>query len=489
MKIFIMFFCCFVLLSGCTSSNQKLLKKVSKNLTNYTMDITYNDDHTMQVNQKVNYINRTDSELKELYMHLYANSFKVTAINKPVNSIYFDKAYPNGFSEGKIDIQSLKVAGKDSEIIVTGSDDDFLKIVLASALAPDQRLDIALTYMVTVPNCAHRFGYADNTINLANFYPIMCVYEKGKWVLEGYHSNGDPFYSDIANYNVNVSYPDKYTLAHTGNCASKNSANGVTTSKLNASAVRDFALVLSDKFQVISGKAGDVNVSYYYYEDEHAKDSLQAGIDAINTFSKLFGAYPYPTFSVVKTNFIHGGMEYPNLVYISDAVSEKADYLNVIVHETAHQWWYGLVGSNAYDYGWLDEGLTDYSTAVFYLNNPSYGVNYDQLMASTLDSYHVFIDIYDRVVGKMDTSMNRKICDYASEAEYVYMTYVKGALLFDSIDNTIGHNKFMKVLNKYYEKYRFTNVTPDHFIGMLEKVSKRQMRGFVNSWLEGKVVL
>lgn len=487
-KIVVFFCCCCLILSSCATSSEKLIKKVSKNLTSYSMDITYTDDHTMQVTQQVDYINSDDTLLTELYFHLYANSFKITAINKPVNNIYNDKAYPNGFSEGKIDIFSLKVEGEDSEIIVTGDDGDFLKVVLPEGLAPDDRVKIDLQYMVTVPNCNHRFGYGDNTINLANFYPIVAVYDNG-WVLEGYHSNGDPFYSDVANYNVKVNYPTTYTLAHTGSSESKAENNGVTTQNLNARAVRDFAMVLSDKFKVISGKAGDVEVKYYYYNDEHAEASLQAGIDSINTFSELFGEYPYSTYSVVKTNFIHGGMEYPNLVYISDAVAEKADYLNVIIHETAHQWWYGLVGSNAYEYGWLDEGLTDYSTALFYRNNESYGVNYEQLMASTLDSYHVFVDIYDRIVGKIDTSMNRKICDYASEAEYVYMTYVKGALLFDSICENLGYNKFIKVLQKYFDAYKFTNVTPDHFIGILEKVSKREMRGFVNSWLEGNVVL
>ena len=145
------------------------------------------------------------------------------------------------------------------------------------------------------------------------------------------------------------------------------------------------------------------------------------------------------------------------------------------------------MGSHASEYGWLDEGLTDYSCAVFYKANPKYGVDYNKLMSSTLDNYHTFIDIYSRVLGNVDTSMNRSICDYASEAEYVYLTYVKGALLFDNISQVIGYDKLLKVLSTYFDKYKFTNVTPNEFISTLEKVTKREMRGYVNSWLEGKV--
>jgi hypothetical protein len=39
-------------------------------------------------------------------------------------------------------------------------------------------------------------------------------------------------------------------------------------------------------------------------------------------------------------------MEYPGLVMISDSVEKQSDFVNVIVHEIAHQWWYGVVGNN-----------------------------------------------------------------------------------------------------------------------------------------------
>ena len=37
----------------------------------------------------------------------------------------------------------------------------------------------------------------------------------------------------------------------------------------------------------------------------------------------------------------------------------------VIVHETAHQWWYGLVGNDQIDEAWLDESLATYSEVIY----------------------------------------------------------------------------------------------------------------------------
>ena len=49
---------------------------------------------------------------------------------------------------------------------------------------------------------------------------------------------------------------------------------------------------------------------------------------------------------VVKTNFVHGGMEYPCMVTISDSYTDEFDIAKVISHEIAHQWWYAVVGNN-----------------------------------------------------------------------------------------------------------------------------------------------
>ncbi len=484
----LLFFVCMPFaFCGCTSTPEKEINKASKNLTNYTLNVSYND-YVLNVNEKIDYVNKYDNSLNDLILHLYPNNFKVGATNTPVSATNKEKAYPNGMSYSEFEIKTLNVNGKETEAVYEGMDKDFLKINLDEKLNPDDRILLEMTFTVKLPNCLHRFGYGENTINVANFYPIMSVYENGKWVTDPYHYNGDPFYSEVSNYNVEINAPSKYVLASTGEITS--TENGENTNhKIKAKAVRDFAFVLSEKFEVLTDTVEHTTIKYYYYDDENPTKSLQAGVDAISTFSKLFGRYPYSTFSIVKTNFVHGGMEFPNLVYISDAVTNHDDYLNVIVHETAHQWWYGLVGSNAYRVAWLDEGLTDFCTAYFYSYNDGYNVNYEEIMKNTNNSYVTFVDVYTKVLGKVDTTMNRSLNEYNTEPEYVYITYVKGSLMFESLKELVGQEKFNKALKSYVEKYKYKNVNENHLIGEFEKVTGTDLTGWFNSWINGEVVV
>ena len=486
-KIFSILLISLLFLSGCKSNLS--LDSVSRDLDTYKMEIEYNDEEKyLSVQQNFEYKNRTDTTLTELYFHLYPNAFSEGAVNKPVGILSSEKAYPNGKSYGGINI--LSTSSKNSKLshTVEGIDKDFLKVSLPKEIAPDESINIDFEYTVKIPNINHRFGFGNNTVNIANFYPVIAIYEDD-WVLDPYHYNGDPFYSNIANYEILLTIPTNLTLASTGEILGKNEEENKTTYNISAKAVRDYAFVLSDKFKVLSEQVGKTTVSYFSYEEENPEEFLKASVDSLTTFNSLFGEYPYSTLSVVKSNFVHGGMEYPNLVLISDAVTEKADYINVIVHEIAHQWWYGLVGNNQFEHGWLDEGLTEYSTNLFYEKNPEYGISANEIIKNTTSSFANFVELYTSVLGNVDTSMNRALDEYDTEPEYVYITYVKGMLFFNELRNILGYDKFISCLQDYFETYKFKLVKPEHMLGSFEKTSHTDLSGFFNSWISGKVLI
>ena len=418
------------LFAGCGGNN---LDKLSQKITTYTIEATFDEqENILSATQQVDYINNTDVVLSELNFHLYPNAFGEHAKNKPVNLNNHLTAYYNGVNYGYIVIQHVFVEGAEVTFEIGGEDNNIL-VVPVLELYPGDGLKIKMEYEVKLPNINHRFGYGENTYNFGNFYPIACLYEKGGFMVDPYNSNGDPFFSEMANYNVTIKYNSQFVAAHTGAQKACEDKDGKKTLKVEAKVVRDFAFVLSRKFEVASEKWGNTTVSYYYYDDPDFAESLKAGVDALKTFSDLFGEYPYQTLNIVKTNFIHGGMEYPNIVLISDAVSSRQEYVNVIIHEVAHQWWYGLVGSNAYKNAWQDEGLTEFSTILFYEQNPDYGIDAAAKLNSALSSYLLFLDVYSSVYKTSDTSMNRALGEYNGEMDYVYTTYVRGMLLFREI--------------------------------------------------------
>lgn len=472
--------------TGCKGSE---LEEISKELSNFTMDIVYNTDHTLSVKQNLEYKNETDTSLDNLMLHLYPRSFREGAKSTVISKLNYDKCYYNGRSYGDINITKVIVEDIEKEVSITGNDEDILDIKFDTNLAPDDTTEIYLEYTVTLPNINHRFGYGESTINIANFYPIPCMYEDGNFVIDSYHYNGDPFYSSVSNYSITISAPSTLKLASTGNIISQEQIENNTIYSIEAKVVRDFALILSDKYSLLTDNINNIQVNYYYYKNQYPSECLQASLDAVTTFNRLFGTYPYSVLNVVEADFVHGGMEYPNLVFISDSVENQSDFINVIVHEIAHQWWYGVVGNNEYQYGWLDEGLTEYSTLLFYEENPGYNVDTKELIKTTTNSYATFVEVYDKVFGKVDSSMNRRLDEYNNESEYVYIAYVKGMLIFDNLRELLGKDKFLKCLQTYYEDNKYSIATPDSMIFSFENCSKTPLREFFLSWIDGKVTI
>lgn len=474
-------------LSGCQSD----LKKASKGLTHYKIIAKYDEfTQTITANESVKYVNCYDTPLEKVQFHIYPNAYRKDAKIKPINEKSYSDAYPNGESYGEIMISSVRVSGKSAQFSIDGEDKNILTVRLPMQLYPSASFTIDIDFVLRLPNILHRLGYNEHTVNLGNWYPIACVYENGGFVTYAYYSNGDPFYSQIANYEVELTLPSAYLVASTGRTVGTELRGHQKTLKYEALAVRDFALVLSKEFKTLTKTAQkDVSITYYYYDDICAEESLQAAIDAVNTFSTNIGPYQYPTLSIVQTPFVHAGMEYPALIYVSPSVKEKEMYKEVIVHEVAHQWWYAAVGNDQVRYAWLDEGLTEYTTTLFYEWNKSYGQDAAMRVVNDMQAYLMFVDLYRSVHGDIDTSMSRPSYAYKNEYEYVYMTYVKGELMFDNLRKIMGDKAFFAALKKYYKEYMFKVAKPYDLIGAFEDASKKDLEKVFVAWISGEIVL
>ena len=476
--LFILPFFCF---AGCQASEQ--------NLNNYEIVITYdNQTQTAQAGMVVDYVNNSSNVLNFVMFHLYPNAFSESNDGMVCSTANEVKTYPNGKSFGGVEVLSVKVDGEEKDVQIVDEEQMLLQVDLNEELFPDERVKIQIDFALTLPNANHRFGYGDGAVNFGNFYPIACVYDDEKgFSTDSYSSNGDPFFSDCANYNVTVSYPDDYTIACSGDKVVTKNNGDLTSTTIVSNNIRDFAFVLSNQFSVLSKTTNGVEVKYFYYNNQNAEKALNTACKAIEKFSDMFGDYPYNSFTIVETNFVHGGMEYPRLIMISDFLKSE-DYDYVIVHETAHQWWYGLVGNDEFNEAWLDESLTEYSTVLFFEACPEYNLSYSQIVSGANNTYQFFLQIYKKINGSVGTSMLRSLDEFDTEPEYVNNIYARGVLMFDALRSQVGEKKFLSALSTYFEKFKNKIATTADFISVFEDKCGRQMEGFFNSWLEGEVV-
>ncbi len=453
--------------------------------TRYEITAEYSpENRTLTGTVKVTFENCTDNELSVLKFQLFPNAYREKALYRPVSTAYANGAYYNGDSYGELVVSSVN-GSKNWEIM--GEDENILYAYLERSLFPGDKVVLDIGFMTKLAYVNHRTGITKNSVNLGNFFPILCGMKNGGFYETVYYSDGDPFYTECADYRVTLTIPKEYLVAATGALEQERMLESKKEYTMSATNVRDFALVLSDKYKKSETSVNGTTISYYYYNDDNPEKSLTVAKESFKYYEETFGRYPYETYTVAETGFCLGGMEYPCLSMISDTLKTH-ERMRVIAHETAHQWWYGAVGSDQIENAWQDEGLAEYSTLAFFENYEKYEYKPEDLLTEALKEYRSYYDVYGSVLGRTDTRMTRHLKNYLSDYEYRCLSYDKALVMFDTLRKSVGDKKFFSGLQKYYAENRFSIASPESLIGCFERVGL-DVHGFFDSFLSGKAIL
>lgn len=470
---------CFVLpvLGGC--------KKEVKVYTRYEITAEYSPENkTLAGVAKVTFENSGNNEISLLKFQLYPNAYRKNALYQPVDVSYRDAAYYAGESFGEMVISSVNGA-KNWEI--EGEDANILCAYLPQSLFPGEKVVLDIGFMTKLATVKHRTGVTPHTVNLGNSFPILCGVQDGGFFECVYYSDGDPFYSDCAEYKVRLTLPKEYGLAATGEITEERMLESKKVYTVSATNVRDFALTLSKKYRVLSEQIGGKTLKYCYYADETATETFALLKEAFSYYQKVFGEYPYANYTLAETGLYCGGMEYPALSMLSDELKGAARQ-RAVAHEVAHQWWGAAVGSNGVENAWQDEGLAEYSALCFFETHEKYGLKREDGVMDALREYRSYYDVYGSVLGRTDTSMSRHLKDFVSEYEYRCLSYDKAVIMLDTLRKSVGEKKFFAGLKKYYAENTFRNATIPDLVGAFERAGV-DAYGFFDGFLSGKAIL
>lgn len=453
----------------------------SEKLNNYEIQVDFDPDtKSYFASQKTNYTNNTGEELNEIYFHLYPRAY-ASVETAPIlfNSTTISK---ENYKTGKMEIKKLKLNKKDVDFEIGGMTDTILRIPLDIPLSPDEKVEIYMEYIVELPQNIDRFGYGKNVFNFGNWYPVLAVFDEKGWNLDPYYTLGDPFYSDIANYQVKITTPKDIVVAASGNILSEKNKGDKKIYIIEGKLIRDFAWAASTDFKIKEVETEGTTMKIYSLKKDVAmeKFTAQVGIDSIEIFSRIFGQYPYGQYSIVMTEF-PTGMEYPGLVFIGKDFynSHYKDYLEtVIVHETAHQWWYGVVGNDQIDEAWLDEALATYSEVIYISEKygEDEGKNYYNYAIET--GYEYGKDILDK-----DSRVVKPLNKFSGWDDYGLLVYTKGAMFLEEIKKEFGEEILYDILNKYYNRYKFHIARTEDFLKICEEVTGTSFNELIKKWL------
>lgn len=448
----------------------------------YDLCVEYDDQaQTLSGTCTLTYYNQTQTQIDELCFNLWGNAYregaKYSAVKKGDSAFWSNKNYGS---------ESVTAVEGCANWEVGGEDANLLSLYFDQPLYPDQSATVTISYTLDLAKVNHCTGATATTVNLGNFYPVLCARNEAGYIKTPYYQIGDPFVSDCANYKVKLTAPLGYIAATSGVELESKSENGKTTTLYSLDQARDFAMVLSNEFKSVSKKCNQTVISAYYCGNQAPQTQLNAACESLEYFSQTFGEYAYPTLNLAFTPLNCGGMEYPALAMINDKLAQE-ESVYTAVHETAHQWWYAAVGSNQVSCPWQDEGLAEYSTLTFFEKNSSYGYTRTGLLGSAIKAYRAYYSVYNQIFGKSDTSMTRSLGQYSGEYEYVNIAYNKSLLAFESVRTAMGDAKFFKALKKYYSTQKFKIATPEALIACFDELY--DVQGLIEGYLNGKVVI
>jgi hypothetical protein len=474
-----------------------------------------------QVNgrETVRYFNHSPDTLKSVWVFLNQNLFAPGAPRSNTTPV-----------TGGTEILRIAVAGQTLAKRDTGTgysiDATRMRIGLPRAIAPNDSLDFDMAWAFQVPpDGAPREGTTGDVFMIAYWYPQFAVYDDiTGWQTDPYLGNAE-FYMDYADYDVNLSVPQGWLVAATGELTNPNEVlsqqtrsrladskrvaqvvhvvrdadrgvgatkatltgfDGMLTWKFRARNVRDFDWGASSKFvwdatvAVVGdrdrdGKPDTTAINTFYRPEARAWAWDKSGDYEKNVVEFLSGflwPYPWAQMTALEGPVSCTGMEYPMLTCIGGPRDTLSLY-SVQVHETAHMWFPMQVGSDERRFAWQDEGLTRFNQAQ---GMQKFFAGYDRERISR-DAYLALAQT-DSEVPLMRPGDQYP---YGTPA-YSIASYDKMATNMASLRAMLGDETFLSAYRTYGLRWLFRHPSQYDFFNNFNSLAGKDLSWFWRTW-------
>ena len=437
------------------------------------------EGRSLEWTTRIRYRNTSGQTLDSLGLNLYAAAFERELEDIPLARDLIATDLTGSFrsraSPGRLEIDHVTVAGNTAEFELQ---DTALTVALPRGLFQGEELEVSIALSATLPEYPERFGVWDRITLLGNWIPVVALREEGDWRFDDYGQIGDPFVSEVADYEVAIEVNDNTMVAGSGIVTQiEATLPGRRRWHFSAPQTRDVAFAISPLLRGLESDVNGVTVRSWYLAEDRLRgaSNLRSAESAVSFYSDAFGALPFDEVEVVATHGLLGGMEYPGVVFVSDAANALEDlpllpdllrYAGfddetrryVLAHELAHQWWYASVGSDQVREPWLDEAMAETSTMLWLLSTD--GDDRAWRMTNMVNDASA-----DEAIISLDVTRFR------SNRRYSDVIYLNGAALLMELRRQVGSSTFLRIVRSYYERYELESASIDDFIEIVESVA------------------
>ena len=191
-------------------------------------------------------------------------------------------------------------------------------------------------------------------------------------------------------------------------------------------------------------------------------------------YSDVFGPLPSAHLDIVEiSDDTLGGYTAPGVVALASRAFTNPVNYRLLAHEISHLWWRCLVSPATPNDAFLDEGLAEYSKAL-YVQQTAGDAAFEDLMRDT-------------AVGALTHEDASPIAQaeqlHEFTPEYESIVFDKGAMVFHMLRWLIGDEAFRKTLRTMAEQYAWKTIATDEFQRLAEKNSKQELTFFFAQWV------
>jgi hypothetical protein len=312
-----------------------------------------------------------------------------------------------------------------------------VRVKLDTPIAPGARGSVAFDVDIRVPRHRRdRFGRGGKGVALlSNAIPAIAHREDGRWRLDRWFGSGEAWTYPAAEWRVRLTAPDRVRIAAPGVLQ----PDGARLLRGG----RDYSFA-AGRLRKRSARVAGVAVSAWAPRAAPAR-KLRRALDVtkrrLPRLIELFGPFGWPDLQVVVTDA--AAMEHTGLI-----MTPPDAY--IVVHELAHEWWFGSVGDDQAESPWLDEGFATYAEEAVLGQKP-----------------------WCRRPGPDARLMTRGTDFWRHRLIRYGVVYFEGACLLDLIERRMGRPLFRATLRDYAIANRYGWSTAPEFRAAMDSASPR----------------
>lgn len=331
------------------------------------------------------------------------------------------------------------VAGSRYEPLGAADPGGAYVVALDEPLEAGETTEVELDFTLTLgAGEFERIGADDGVSWWASGAPLLAWEPGVGWARDPFVAvSGETTVSPAADTTVRVSAPAGLTVLMTGARAEPTApdAEGRRTWTSSEPVARDVA-VAAGEFGTAEGETPGgvlVRVGALDGGDLQPAELLDETLTAVADLEEFLGPYPYGTLTVALLPDYGGGIEYPSMIL------QASPSRQVLVHEVAHMWFYGMVGNSQFRDPWLDEAFATWAEAVV---DPSSAEDLERALG---------------VRGEVGVAMD----DVRTQQQYVAYVYGKGGATLMAAREAAGADAFDAAVRCYVAGTAWSIATPD----------------------------